>query len=322
MLNSTKKPRVPPVPRVSCHTVAERVRCVPAPVTGAVTAGTGTVWHFPTRGLPVTNPNYLECIKGGAEECAKNLHRYPCPLFGSHAEPLTVVDIRGHIVLWHLPGLLSLQQQVSLPISKDWIKFELYLVCIVTWNPQYLGFAAGICAEKGSREVRWYTCSDAMRAFSHFYSIFIWFYFDFPIHYCFISQIFTYPFAFGRHSHSRHATCSPHVRISSRTCPEWSRGTGAPQLTICNHTIRSNSKITRTNRSIRTMGPTHAETSRTHYQHNDEASYYISEVDLQKLPYMDRFICHWFVLHSKISFNTVKIQLIHSTPCTTFFPLF
>ena len=34
---------------------------------------------------------------------------------------------------------------------------------------------------------------------------------------------------------------------------------------------------------------------------------------------MDRIVCHWFVLHSKISFNTVKIQLIHSTPCTTFF---
>jgi len=60
MLNSTKKPWVPPVPRVSCHTVAKRVRCVPAPVTGAVTAGTGTVWHFPTRGLPVTNPNLQE----------------------------------------------------------------------------------------------------------------------------------------------------------------------------------------------------------------------------------------------------------------------
>jgi len=27
MLNSTKKPRVPPVPWVSCHTVAKRVRC-------------------------------------------------------------------------------------------------------------------------------------------------------------------------------------------------------------------------------------------------------------------------------------------------------
>ena len=82
--------------------------------------------------------------------------------------------------------------------------------------------------------------------------------------------------------------------------------------------LRFNSKIGWTNRSIRTRGSTHAETSRTRYQHNYEASYYISEVDLQKLPYMDRFVCHWFVLHSKISFNALKIQLTHSTPCTTF----
>ena len=54
------------------------------------------------------------------------------------------------------------------------------------------------------------------------------------------------------------------------------------------------------------MSSTHAETSRTRYQHNDEASYYISEVDLQKLPYMDQFVCHWFVLHSKILFNALK----------------
>ena len=29
------------------------------------------------------------------------------------------------------------------------------------------------------------------------------------------------------------------------------------------------------------------------------------------LPYMDRLVRHWFVLHSKFSFNTIKIQLIH-----------
>jgi hypothetical protein len=34
---------------------------------------------------------------------------------------------------------------------------------------------------------------------------------------------------------------------------------------------------------------------------------------------MGRIVRHWFVLHSKISFNTVKIQLIHSAPCATFF---
>ena len=39
------------------------------------------------------------------------------------------------------------------------------------------------------------------------------------------------------------------------------------------------------------------------------------------LLYMGRIICHWFVLHSKISFNSVKIQLIHSAPCATFFQI-
>ena len=34
---------------------------------------------------------------------------------------------------------------------------------------------------------------------------------------------------------------------------------------------------------------------------------------------MGRIVRHWYVLHSKISFNTVKIQLIHSAPCATFF---
>ena len=37
------------------------------------------------------------------------------------------------------------------------------------------------------------------------------------------------------------------------------------------------------------------------------------------LLYMGRIVRHWFVLHSKISFNSVKIQLIHSAPCATFF---
>ena len=32
------------------------VRYVPAPVTGTVFAGTGTVWKIPTRGIPVPNP--------------------------------------------------------------------------------------------------------------------------------------------------------------------------------------------------------------------------------------------------------------------------
>ena len=39
------------------------------------------------------------------------------------------------------------------------------------------------------------------------------------------------------------------------------------------------------------------------------------------LLYMGQIVRHWFVLHSKILFNTAKIQLIHSAPCTTFFQI-
>ena len=119
-----------------------------------------------------------------------------------------------------------------------------------------------------------------------------------------------------RHWIASHAIISPNMWRLITWWSEWpvfdNRCSGIQQL-------RFNSEIGRTNQSIRTMGSTHAETSWTHYQHNDEASYYISKVDLQKLPYIDRFVCHWFVLHSKISFNALKIQLTHSTPRTTFF---
>jgi hypothetical protein len=49
-------PRVSMVPRVSYDTVLIAVRYVPVPATGAVSAGSGTVWENPTRGLPVLNP--------------------------------------------------------------------------------------------------------------------------------------------------------------------------------------------------------------------------------------------------------------------------
>jgi hypothetical protein len=40
--------------------------------------------------------------------------KFPNPHFGAFSEPLTVVDSRGRIILWYLPGLLSDQHQVSL----------------------------------------------------------------------------------------------------------------------------------------------------------------------------------------------------------------
>lgn len=52
---------------------------------------------------------YVEYLKGNRD---KNRQKYPNPNFGSHSLPLTVVDSKGRIILWYLPGLLSEKQQV------------------------------------------------------------------------------------------------------------------------------------------------------------------------------------------------------------------
>lgn len=57
---------------------------------------------------------YLECIKGKKDP--KRIG-FPNPQFGIHSEPLTVVDSRGRIVLWYLPGLLSGRYEVSSALS-------------------------------------------------------------------------------------------------------------------------------------------------------------------------------------------------------------
>jgi hypothetical protein len=62
---------------------------------------------------------YSECVQGGNKPASI---KYPNPEFGTFCEPLTVVDSKGRIVLWYLPGLLSQQDQVrvflpSLPIN-------------------------------------------------------------------------------------------------------------------------------------------------------------------------------------------------------------
>lgn len=53
---------------------------------------------------------YWEHVKFGRDEKRK---KYPNPSFGKFSEPLTVVDRKGRIILWYLPGLISLEQQVS-----------------------------------------------------------------------------------------------------------------------------------------------------------------------------------------------------------------
>ena len=52
------------------HTVRITVRYVPAPVTGTVFAGMGTVWKIPTRGIPVPNPKDEYSMNGKGNEQA------------------------------------------------------------------------------------------------------------------------------------------------------------------------------------------------------------------------------------------------------------
>jgi hypothetical protein len=55
---SDLEPRVCVDPRVYNNTAGVRVRCVPLPGVGAVSAGTGAVLFSPTRTVPVRNPNH------------------------------------------------------------------------------------------------------------------------------------------------------------------------------------------------------------------------------------------------------------------------
>jgi hypothetical protein len=53
---------------------------------------------------------YVQVVKGGKD---KNRKKFPSPEFGLHSKPLIVVDIKGRIVLWYLPGLVSISEEVG-----------------------------------------------------------------------------------------------------------------------------------------------------------------------------------------------------------------
>jgi len=53
---------------------------------------------------------YIKCVQGSGD---KKRVKFPNPQFGSFSEPLTVVDAKGRIILWYLPGLISIHDQVS-----------------------------------------------------------------------------------------------------------------------------------------------------------------------------------------------------------------
>jgi hypothetical protein len=58
---------------------------------------------------------YEECVVKSRD---KRRVRYPNPNFGAMSEPCILVDTKGRIVLWYLPGLLSKKQMVRVFIFK------------------------------------------------------------------------------------------------------------------------------------------------------------------------------------------------------------
>ena len=74
-------------------------------------------FHTLTEKIPWDAEEYYDQhIKRGLDQ---KRARFPNPSFGKFSEPLTVVDSKGHIVLWYLPGLLSQAQLVSISFVKD-----------------------------------------------------------------------------------------------------------------------------------------------------------------------------------------------------------
>jgi hypothetical protein len=63
---------------------------------------------------------YVEHVKGGRD---RKRRKFPNPFFGAFSEPLTVVDVKGRIVLWYLPGLLSSRQKVGF-VFFQYVKFS------------------------------------------------------------------------------------------------------------------------------------------------------------------------------------------------------
>jgi hypothetical protein len=68
---------------------------------------------------------YQEHVLKGRD---KKRFKFPDPLFGKYSDPLTLVDSKGRIVLWYLPGLLSKEQTVSFPFLAKLLISDLYKI--------------------------------------------------------------------------------------------------------------------------------------------------------------------------------------------------
>jgi hypothetical protein len=62
---------------------------------------------------------YIQVVKGGKD---KKREKFPSPEFGFHSKPLIVVDIKGRIILWYLPGLVSIYEEVRFDLCQCKLK--------------------------------------------------------------------------------------------------------------------------------------------------------------------------------------------------------
>ena len=81
--------------------------------------------------------------------------KFPNPQFGAFSDPLTVVDLKGRIILWYLPGLLSVQKQVGffLPVHSK-ISNLFKIGRRPTRDCSDLALAKEVGQKKGSQEAR------------------------------------------------------------------------------------------------------------------------------------------------------------------------
>jgi hypothetical protein len=82
--------------------------------------------------IPWDIESYFEIYVQGHRDQKRKI--FPNPKFGKFSEPLTVVDSKGRIVLWYLPGLLSSEQQVGLPFLNFGIPNVFKIVCRESGN--------------------------------------------------------------------------------------------------------------------------------------------------------------------------------------------
>jgi hypothetical protein len=77
------------------------------------------------------NDYYKKHVQSGFD---KKHQKFPNPEFGCFSKPLTVVDSKGHIILWYLPGLLSEEVEVSFSFFLFFFSMVMDSMAHVKWD--------------------------------------------------------------------------------------------------------------------------------------------------------------------------------------------